>query len=334
MFARDSFTDVLVAYKKYFPNHFKDEKYKWEAIQHFQKHWDIQAPNFKEMLEESLAKTYNLLASGYFYAKAMLLEFAEADPEAVRAAFMDLYDEAKDLEERVEAFWAFAEDWKANRNLDGWKNHYQNTNAISTYLWLRYPDKYYIYKYSECLEVAKVLNSAFVPKRNSSPANVIGAYKLYDEIAYQAMNDTELVRMFHESKTAECYPDPQFRTIAIDIGFFISRFYNQTDEDDSGWYPADYTPGFTVAQWIELLQDREVFTDSSLQIMKRMKNYGGAATCKQLAVKYGESYNFYNAGSSSLAQRVAAKTGCPVRTRDAGNSHWWENRLSGVFHDE
>ena len=323
MFARDSFTDVLVAYKKYFPNHFKDEKYKWEAIQHFQKHWDIQAPNFKEMLEESLAKTYNLLASGYFYAKAMLLEFAEADPEAVRAAFMDLYDEAKDLEERVEAFWAFAEDWKANRNLDGWKNHYQNTNAISTYLWLRYPDKYYIYKYSECLEVAKVLNSAFVPKRNSSPANVIGAYKLYDEIAYQAMNDTELVRMFHESKTAECYPDPQFRTIAIDIGFFISRFYNQTDEDDSGWYPADYTPGFTVAQWIELLQDREVFTDSSLQIMKRMKNYGGAATCKQLAVKYGESYNFYNAGSSSLAQRVAAKTGCPVRTRDAGNSHWW-----------
>ena len=323
MFAKDSFADVIAEYKKYFPNHFQDEKYKWEAVQHFQKHWNIHASNFKNMLEESLSKTYNLLASGYFYAKAMLLEFTEADSEAVRAAFMDLYDESKDLEERVEAFWAFAEDWKANRNPDGWKNHYQNTNAISTYLWLRYPDKYYIYKYSECLEVAKALNSAFVPKRNSSPANVIGAYKLYDEIAYQAMNDTELVRMFHESKTEECYPDPQFRTIAIDIGFFISRFYNQADEDDSGWYPADYTPGFTVSQWIELLQDREVFTDSSLQIMKRMKNYGGAATCKQLSVKYGESHNFYNAGSSSLAQRVAAKTGCPVRTRDTGNSHWW-----------
>ena len=144
MFAKDSFADVIAAYKKYFPNHFQDEKYKWEAVQHFQKHWNIHASNFKDMLEESLSKTYNLLASGYFYAKAMLLEFAEADSEAVRAAFMDLYDESKDLEERVEAFWAFTEDWKANRNPDGWKNHYQNTNAISTYLWLRYPDKYYI----------------------------------------------------------------------------------------------------------------------------------------------------------------------------------------------
>ena len=141
MFAKDSFADVIAAYKKYFPNHFHDEKYKWEAVQHFQKHWDIHADNFKDMLEESLSKTYNLLASGYFYAKAMLLEFAEADPEAVRAAFMDLYDESKNLAERVEAVWAFAEDWKANRNPDGWKDHYQNTNAISTYLWLRYPDK-------------------------------------------------------------------------------------------------------------------------------------------------------------------------------------------------
>ena len=37
---------VIAAYKEYFPNHWKDEMYKWEAIQHFQNHWDINAKNF------------------------------------------------------------------------------------------------------------------------------------------------------------------------------------------------------------------------------------------------------------------------------------------------
>lgn len=81
-----------------------------------------------------------------------------------------------------------------------------------------------------------------------------------------------------------------------------SRFYNHANENDDNWFPADYTPGITVQQWMDLLKDKEVFTASSLQIMKRMKDYGGSATCKQLSVKYGESYNFYNSGSSALAK--------------------------------
>ena len=61
-----------------------------------------------------------------------------------------------------------------------------------------------------------------------------------------------------------------------------------------------------------------------IQIMKRMKDYGGQATCTQLSVKYGESKNFYNSGSSSLAKRVAEKTGCEVPPdRDSGNARWW-----------
>ena len=57
--------------------------------------------------------------------------------------------------------------------------------------------------------------------------------------------------------------------------------------------------------------------------MRRFKDYGGEATCTQLAVKYGESKNFYNAGSVGLAKRVVEKTGCPVMPRDSDNSRWW-----------
>ena len=71
------------------------------------------------------------------------------------------------------------------------------------------------------------------------------------------------------------------------------------------------------------MNDSSIFTINSLQIMKRLKDYGGAATCKQLSVKYGENPNFYNGGSWSLAQRIAKKTGCPVMTKDTDDSKWW-----------
>ena len=85
----------------------------------------------------------------------------------------------------------------------------------------------------------------------------------------------------------------------------------------------DYSPALSVDDWIQLIADESVFNTSSLEIMKRMKDYGGQATCKQLSVKYGGSINFYNSGSVSLAKRIAEKTGCPVMPRDEENSRWW-----------
>jgi len=72
-----------------------------------------------------------------------------------------------------------------------------------------------------------------------------------------------------------------------------------------------------------LLNDADIFTDSSLEIMKRILDYGGKATCTQLAIKYGESKNFYNSGSSALARRIVNKTNCPIMSWDNDESKWW-----------
>ena len=85
----------------------------------------------------------------------------------------------------------------------------------------------------------------------------------------------------------------------------------------------DYTPSLSVERWIELLNDPEVFNSASLEVMKRMLDYGGEATCTQLANKYGNEKNFYNKVSSSLAERIAQKTACPVHKREDGSPHWW-----------
>ena len=56
--------------------------------------------------------------------------------------------------------------------------------------------------------------------------------------------------------------------------------------------------------------------------MARMQDFGGVATCKQLADKYGASANFYSSGSSYLAKRIYENTKCPI-LYDKEKSRWW-----------
>ncbi len=87
-------------------------------------------------------------------------------------------------------------------------------------------------------------------------------------------------------------------------------------KDVENWFPADYSPNFSVDDWVELLNDNEIFNNNSLEVMKRLKDYGGQATCKQLAMKYGKNASFYNAVSSSLAIRIAKKNELSVIARE------------------
>ena len=309
---------VEQGYLRYLPVYFKNESYKWKAIQHFQKHWDIEAKDFATMLELALGKTYNLLLSGYYYAKSMVIQFAKEDPEGLRELFRMLYDESRELSERVERFIAYAEDRKLNHNESGWKNHFQDTKSISIYLWLRYPDKYYIYKYGECRPAAEVLGSSFIPKRTASVENMIGSFRMCDEIRDHVIQNEEIISTFKGLLTPDCYPDPEYRTLAFDVIFYISRYYI-TEQ----WFPADYTPGFTVQNWVDLLQNKDIFTEGSLSIMRRILDIGGQATCTELAEKYGESKNYYNVGSCTLAKRIAGATGCPVLPRDDESLKYW-----------
>lgn len=301
---------ILEGYKAYFPSHWDDEKYKWEAVKHFQAHWNIDAENFGDMFKLATDKTFNLLASGYAYPRGMITNFAKADDEATRTMFRKLFDESQDLAERVDAFQTASEELRVKYDDGTWRNHYQNTNAISTYLWLRYPDKYYIYKYELFRAAARELSSDYMPKKNGSVETLVGGFKMYDEICESIKADAEIVDLFRNGITESCYPDPELRTATIDIGFYLARFYlskQDAEKDEHEWFPRpeDYTPELGVEDWIELLNDNSVFTGSSLKIVKRLKDYGGAATCKQLSVKYGETPNFYNNGSQSLAKRIA-----------------------------
>lgn len=327
MIDKEKLNPILEGYKTYFPAHWKDEKFKWEAVKHFQDHWNIDAENFGDMFKEATDKTFSLLASGYAYPRLMVINFAKADDEAVRSMFQDLFDESQDLATRVDAFQTSSEELRSKYDDGTWRNHYQNTNAISTYLWLRYPDKYYIYKYELFREAAKELSYDYMPRKNGSVESLIRGKQLYDEINQAIKADPDIRGMIEGVMVPSCYPDPELKTATIDVGFYLARYYlkeRDAKQKEEEWFPKDYSPKLNVDDWVELLKDSSVFTVSSLQIMKRIKDYGGQATCTQLYVKYGESKNFYSSGSSSLAKRIAEKTDCEVPPdRDGGNARWW-----------
>ena len=412
MFDRDILKDVIADYKRDFMEfQWKNERYKWEAIQCFQRNWNINAVNFPNMLKRSLDKTYNLLASMSNYAKAMIIGFAEAAPEEVRGAFIALYDESRDVVERIQAFKAQAEEMLEKYG-DGARQHFQTENAITVYLWLRYPDTYGIYKYGEIKPAAKLLVADYVFKKGAYAANIRNWLSFCNEIRDELLADYDLIELLQSHLTESCWPDSELRTLTMDVVFYISRYYSQkskvtylseitealkslggrghlndicrvmkergklqsiltnpawtnavsreiqsysTDaqsyvegnddlfysvegigsgvwglrnyqpDQEEEWWPTqeEYTPGLTMEQWLALLDDKEVFFDSSLAIVKRFKDYGGAATCTQLAIKYGESKNYYLSGSTYLARRIVEKTGCPVMPRDSENSRWW-----------
>lgn len=327
MFDQFRLKDVLAQYKQNFVStQWGNEKYKWEAVKWFQDNWDVNAADFPEMLSRSLDKTFNLLASNNNFPKGMIVGFAKAAPEEVRAMFIALFDESQDVFERMNAF-KMQSSILLEKYGNGAAQHYQYENAISTYLWLRYPDKYYIYKFGEVKTVASELESDYRFKKGAYADNIRNFLKLYDEISVTLKEDTELVNLFQSQLTDTCYPDPELKTLTIDVGFYISRLYSQENAEKAeaaSWFPSDYTPELTEEDWLAMLGDDKVFTTGSLEIMKRMKDYGGQATCTQLAVKYGETKNFYLTGSTALAKRVVEKTGCPVLTDDKNeNSKWW-----------
>lgn len=232
MFDHARLSEILVDYKQAFErSQWPEERYKWEAVRHFQDVWDAGADDFGDMLEQSLSKCGNLLVSSGNFPARMIVELARERPEEVRSMFVDLFDETRDYYERIATFKGRATDvLRAVRGQDTTLHHYQDENTVTTYLWLRFPDRYYVYKYSEVKAVAKELGSGYEIKKGRYASNLRNHLALYDEIREALKQDAELVSLLRSNLTSECYPDPELRTLTADVCFYISRHANECPE--------------------------------------------------------------------------------------------------------
>lgn len=214
-------------YKKEFDRVHNQEIYKWHAIKQFQETFDIDAVNFNENLELSLSKADNLLDSKLYFPKRMVLKNAEKSPEQIREMFRILFDEDFDYLERIENFRTEFKEL-SKQNFPELKNDYQDHRALVVYLSLKYPERYYFYKYGMFNEFAKKVKYTYQPKEGRIE-NISQFQNLCDLVRYEIEKDQELLSLHEKRLDKDCYRDKNHNVLTQDFIYAVVQYLNELD---------------------------------------------------------------------------------------------------------
>lgn len=341
MIDRKKFDKLVKEYQNYFTNHkgengesyWEEEEFKWRGIKTFQDNWDIEAEDLSDMIKRSLNGVSHMMVSQARFPEGMIEGFAEQEPDTVRAMFKDLFDESKDIVERFHSFKQKSADL-LERVGNGAKNHFQDERTIALYLWLRYPDKYYVYQYTQVRNLSIALGSDLRIIKGRLDSNIREWLALYNEVTELMKQKPEVRNWETQGMTAVHYPDPEYRMLATDLAYCYTERILKEQKAEQEWEPKDYTPGITVANWVSLLADKEVYHESAKTVIERLVDYGGQATCTQLAQKYGDNANTYNVNSIAFAKKVYEKTHCKLAEREDESIRWWSILYMGKKADK
>lgn len=190
-------------YKRHWAEIHDREDYKWNAVRHFQEHFDIDAEDFAANLRESFRKAGNLLAGSMYTPLSMLVKHAVLSPDEVRKAMVNLYDETKPLYERSTQFLDDLADIH-KRNVDA--GHFrptdrdqQSDSATSVYLAFRYPDKHYLYKSSVWNNFKDEVELDY-PSLYQFVGKLYGYERIADQVRAVLVADDELMALLEESQ--------------------------------------------------------------------------------------------------------------------------------------
>jgi hypothetical protein len=213
-------SEYIAAYKTHFHRINGHENYKWQAIKFFQDHWDIDAEDFPKMLELALNRSKNLMDSGKYYPKRMLLQYVKLETNEVRSLLRMLFDEEEDLYTRVREFKREIEE--VHKRHFSAKNPFQDIRAIMLYLCLKYPDRYFLYKYEMYKNLAAKLQLPYSPKKGKVEelGNYIEVCKI---IRHEISKDKELIAMHKDRLDIDCYADEELNVLTQDVIFAIDK---------------------------------------------------------------------------------------------------------------
>lgn len=217
--------NIIAFYKANYTKIEKSELYKWKAVKTFRDNWFKEAGSFYDKLKNSLNDTSNLLSAGNYYPRRMILWMAEKDEKTVEKMFDALYDESVDYITRIHNFRENAKLLVEKYKEKNVHHHYQDDRAIMVYLNLRYPDKYYLYKYNMFKAFVERTDYDYIPK-SGDVENLVKFEKLCDYIHNYITHDAELLAMY-EPRRAKYY-DSEYHLLVQDIIYTV--YYEKAPE--------------------------------------------------------------------------------------------------------
>jgi len=222
-------TNIIQLYKRYFPEINREEIYKWRAVKVFQNEWDIDAENFADMLERSLKGAGNLLASGYYYPKRMIVNYTFHAPEEVRQIFRNLFDNCVELYQRINDFQDKI--GEINTKYYPGRNHYQDERAIMVYLCLMYPDNYFFYKFEMYKRFTTLVDHDIIVKRGYQ-SNLRNYLEICHQIKEFVEHDPALLSLHANRITDKEFNESEFHILTQDIIYAAIRHIDRFHQDD------------------------------------------------------------------------------------------------------
>ena len=200
----------------------KDEIYKWDLLDEYRGRPNTDAIDFYEEIKE--IDFSNLI---YKMGKAVLLHIAKERPEELRSIFKYLYDESKNLTERINYF--DQETLKVYKSLGETLKHQQDERSIAAYLTYQYPEKYTFYKYTFFKNYCKLVGL--------KPASKNKRYSQYLHELDMIVNDyiskdDDLIKLIDEL-LPNFKSKSNYKLIAQDILFQMLE--KENDEDRNYW---------------------------------------------------------------------------------------------------
>ena len=247
----------------------KYEVYKWQAIKHFQQHWNIEASEFYEMFKEAFRKRGNLVYQNSF---SFLDALGKYFPEQLRSLFLIVYG-ADDFYTKLDKAKTFVENniGKLRKKLDKENfNHQFDERTLSFLLTMQNPNEETFYKSTLYIQLCKYLG--ITPQKE-------GKYKHYIALLFQMipfLNDPKL-----NSLKVKFVPQGE------DIPLLLAQdivYQNMNKNTKHYWL---YSPGEKAIMWDEFydegimaigwdeLEDLENYTDRKSILEALIDNYGG-----------------------------------------------------------
>lgn len=280
---------LINVYKEKFAQISQEEIYKWAAVKKFQDNWNMAALDFKNMLLSAQAGTKMLSDSGQYFPKRMLTEFLNVESELVRRLFRDLYDETSPLLDRMEAF---SEGMASicDRHLPG-KIHYQDPRAIVLYLVLRYPETYFLYKFSMFVKFGELVGYPLQIKRDEKFENVLSFQSVCEIVLQQILLDNDLIKLHHSRLTKDHYADPHYRLLTPDIIYAASKGLLGTAEPDQDFKIEVVEGEFNVFNSSPTLRGRWVDHQVKAAAQKWLGDLGELVVMKYEEKKLAPKFN-------------------------------------------
>lgn len=220
-------------------NYQYNEWYKWRAFEHFKANWptSLTVSNIQEALAKSfLQEAGNLWSGSHYLPLKVIQELAEENPEHVAGMLNGLFDETSPINERLIDFASAAEEafsaLRPEENLD----HYQSDRAMSLYLSMRYPDKYYLYKagmYSDFC--AKTDFVKFPSSRKGIPyKKALHFYEIAEAIKPLLLQDTKLLEL-HKARMEDSISFNDENLLTQDFIYAVANYLKEEDASTSHW---------------------------------------------------------------------------------------------------